>query len=376
MSDFNEEEQALEPVVVAESEKINESAENSMAKQKKSLPHSSKKGLIVLGVIGVIGICVFIFNRVQEAKAPVMLNQNFFSIYDSITNSNSATKISAKTDYIAVLYIEGTIEEKNKTYDQQWLLDTIYTLQDDYKNNGILLFINSPGGGVYESDEVYLALMDYKDQTGRPIVAYFGSMAASGGYYIGCAADEIYANRNTLTGSIGVIAGQVIDVTDFLSDHGIQVHTFTAGKNKAMLSLGKEITPEHRDIMLSVANECYEQFVEIVADSRTLPLETVKQIADGRIYTAKQALANGLIDSIGSFDDAITFMEDEYFDGTDMYIEHLEVPTKINFYDYFNSYAEAFSNAMTSTEQKMLEAVKNEVGLPDTMSYPAYYFSR
>lgn len=376
MSDFNEEEQALEPVVVAESEKINESAENSMAKQKKSLPHSSKKGLIVLGVIGVIGICVFIFNRVQEAKAPVMLNQNFFSIYDSITNSNSATKISAKTDYIAVLYIEGTIEEKNKTYNQQWLLDTIYTLQDDYKNNGILLFINSPGGGVYESDEVYLALMDYKDQTGRPIVAYFGSMAASGGYYIGCAADEIYANRNTLTGSIGVIAGQVIDVTDFLSDHGIQVHTFTAGKNKAMLSLGKEITPEHRDIMLSVANECYEQFVEIVADSRTLPLETVKQIADGRIYTAKQALANGLIDSIGSFDDAITFMEDEYFDGTDMYIEHLEVPTKINFYDYFNSYAEAFSNAMTSTEQKMLEAVKNEVGLPDTMSYPAYYFSR
>lgn len=376
MSDFNEEEQALEPVVVAESEKINESAENSMAKQKKSLPHSSKKGLIVLGVIGVIGICVFIFNRVQEAKAPVMLNQNFFSIYDSITNSNSATKISAKTDYIAVLYIEGTIEEKNKTYDQQWLLDTIYTLQDDYKNNGILLFINSPGGGVYESDEVYLALMDYKDQTGRPIVAYFGSMAASGGYYIGCAADEIYANRNTLTGSIGVIAGQVIDVTDFLSDHGIQVHTFTAGKNKAMLSLGKEITPEHRDIMLSVANECYEQFVEIVADRRTLPLETVKQIADGRIYTAKQALANGLIDSIGSFDDAITFMEDEYFDGTDMYIEHLEVPTKINFYDYFNSYAEAFSNAMTSTEQKMLEAVKNEVGLPDTMSYPAYYFSR
>jgi protease-4 len=376
MSDFNEEEQALEPVVVAESEKINESAENSMAKQKKSLPHSSKKGLIVLGVIGVIGICVFIFNRVQEAKAPVMLNQNFFSIYDSITNSNSATKISAKTDYIAVLYIEGTIEEKNKTYDQQWLLDTIYTLQDDYKNNGILLFINSPGGGVYESDEVYLALMDYKDQTGRPIVAYFGSMAASGGYYIGCAADEIYANRNTLTGSIGVIAGQVIDVTDFLSDHGIQVHTFTAGKNKAMLSLGKEITPEHRDIMLSVANECYEQFVEIVADSRTLPLETVKQIADGRIYTAKQALANGLIDSIGSFDDAITFMEDEYFDGTDMYIEHLEVPTKINFYDYFKSYAEAFSNAMTSTEQKMLEAVKNEVGLPDTMSYPAYYFSR
>ena len=376
MSDFNEEEQALEPVVVAESEKKNESAENSMAKQKKSLPHSSKKGLIVLGVIGVIGICVFIFNRVQEAKAPVMLNQNFFSIYDSITNSNSATKISAKTDYIAVLYIEGTIEEKNKTYDQQWLLDTIYTIQDDYKNNGILLFINSPGGGVYESDEVYLALMDYKDQTGRPIVAYFGSMAASGGYYIGCAADEIYANRNTLTGSIGVIAGQVIDVTDFLSDHGIQVHTFTAGKNKAMLSLGKEITPEHRDIMLSVANECYEQFVEIVADSRTLPLETVKQIADGRIYTAKQALANGLIDSIGSFDDAITFMEDEYFDGTDMYIEHLEVPTKINFYDYFNSYAEAFSNAMTSTEQKMLEAVKNEVGLPDTMSYPAYYFSR
>ena len=118
-----------------------------------------------------------------------------------------------RKNYIASLYIEGVIEAENKTYNHEWLIDTIHSLKDDEKNKAILLTVDSPGGGVYESDEVYLALCDYTEHTGRPVYAYMTTLAASGGYYISCAAETIYANRNTLTGSIGVIASQSVDMT-------------------------------------------------------------------------------------------------------------------------------------------------------------------
>ena len=118
-------------------------------------------------------------------------------------------------DYIARLDIKGTIQEKNETYNQAWLLDTIDCLINDDKNKGLFIFVDSPGGTVYEADELYLKLCEYKE-SGRPIYAYFAHMAASGGYYIGCAADYIMTNRNCTTGSIGVIAGQFIDITELL----------------------------------------------------------------------------------------------------------------------------------------------------------------
>lgn len=111
-------------------------------------------------------------------------------------------------------------------------MNTISALAQDKKNEGIILFIDSPGGGVYESDEAYLALLDYKEQTGRPVYAYMGQLAASGGYYIACAADYIMANRNTLTGSIGVISGQVFDITELLQKTGIKSETIHAEKTK------------------------------------------------------------------------------------------------------------------------------------------------
>lgn len=97
-------------------------------------------------------------------------------------------------------------------------MSTIKNLQEDTNNRGIVLVINSPGGGVYQADEVFLALEKYKKKTERPVYAYFTSLAASGGYYVGCAADYIMANRNSLTGSIGVIAGQFTDLTGLMEN--------------------------------------------------------------------------------------------------------------------------------------------------------------
>lgn len=208
--------------------------------------------------------------------------------------------------YIAVVNITGTIsEDDGESYNQAWLLDTIDTLTYDSTNRGILLYIDSPGGTVYESDEAYLALEKYKEITGRPIAAYIGSMGCSGAYYISCAADEIYANRNSMTGSIGVIMSTSIDLTGLMDKLGIKTTTIHAGKNKNMFSYNEPVTAEQAAIMQSIADEAYEQFTEIAAQSRHMDLRTMQQIADGRIYTARQALDNGLIDDIAlDLDDA------------------------------------------------------------------------
>lgn len=209
-----------------------------------------------------------------------------------------------KKPYVSVICITGVISEENKTYNQKWLLKQIKKAKSDPNNRGILLNINSPGGTVYESDEAYLALMEYKNSTKKPVFAFFGSLAASGGYYIGCSADTIFANRNCLTGSIGVIAGGSLDATGLLDKIGVKMTTITAGKNKNMGNYNAPLTEEQRAIMQSIADEAYEQFTGIVADSRKMSITAVKELADGRIYTASQAKKNGLVDEVCSLEEA------------------------------------------------------------------------
>lgn len=143
-------------------------------------------------------------------------------------------------------------------------------------NKGILLIVDSPGGGVYESDELYLKLKDYKETTGNPIWTYMKSEACSGGYYISMASDKIFANRNCTTGSIGVIMS-LVNTKDLYDKLGIKEINITSGKNKAMGSSGQDLTDEQKEILQSNVDEAYEQFVSIVADGRKMDVETVKK---------------------------------------------------------------------------------------------------
>lgn len=259
--------------------------------------------------------------------------------------NNANEKIKSKS-YISDIYISGVISEENKTYNQKWLLKQIKKAQNDSRNSGILLVIDSPGGTVYEADEVYLALEEYKNVTKRPVYAYFCSLAASGGYYIGCAADKIFANRNTLTGSIGVIAGQSVDATELFSKIGIKMTTITAGKNKNMGNYNSVLTDEQRSIFQSIADEAYEQFTEIVAEARGMKIDDVKKLADGRIYTAFQAKNNGLIDEICSFNDAKEQIKSD-FDGKTDFIDFKYVYEE-SFFDLFSSVASFVKNPEAS----------------------------
>ncbi len=212
---------------------------------------------------------------------------------------------------IAQIEIEGVIENKNETYNQKWLLETIDDLKDDKKIAAVVLKINSPGGGVYQSAEVFDAVMRLREKSKKIVWAYFASLAASGGYYIGCSADKIVANQNTLTGSIGVIAGRFLDLTRLMEHHGVKEELIHAGRNKIMGHFSTPATEEQRAIMQKIADECYDDFVKLVSTRRNLDEEKVRTLADGRIYTARQALEAGLVDKIANFEDAMDELKKE-----------------------------------------------------------------
>ncbi|TET50406.1 MAG: signal peptide peptidase SppA, partial [Anaerolineales bacterium] len=164
----------------------------------------------------------------------------------------------------------------------------------------LVVRVNSPGGSVVASDEIYELFLEFE----KPIVISMGEMAASGGYYIACAADYVYAHPSTLTGSIGVIS-EFYNFEELLDEIGVDVFVISSGETKDFGSPYREMTEGERDMWAAVIDEAYDGFVEIVAEGRGLPLDDVRELADGRVYTGQQALARGLVDELGTLDDAI-----------------------------------------------------------------------
>ena len=271
-------------------------------------------GIIVLVVLvlAVVGYNVYrFFDEKPDFSDNTKTSSGSYRVAEDSESYDPSAAKNYKKEFIAALYIEGTIQEENLSYNQKWLLNTIKSLKDNDKNVALAVFINSPGGAVYQADEVYLALQNYKT-TGRPIYVYQGPMAASGGYYISCAGNKIYANRNTLTGCIGVIMGESYDLTGLFEKLGIKSTTIHSGKNKNMMNFNEPFTEEQQAIMQSMCDECYDQFVSIVAKGRGIQYDTACEISDGRLYTAKQALDLRLIDAIDSWDNMLRDLaEDE-----------------------------------------------------------------
>lgn len=166
----------------------------------------------------------------------------------------------------------------------------------------VVLRVDSPGGSVVASDEIYHELLALKAK--KPIVVSMGETAASGGYYIACAADRIVANPATLTGSIGVIA-MAPNVEELMGKIGVEMVVIKSGALKDEMSPFREMTKEERELWQRIINEAYEQFVEIVAQGRGMDVEVVRKLADGRVYTGRQAQDLGLVDELGNLPEAI-----------------------------------------------------------------------
>ena len=201
----------------------------------------------------------------------------------------------------------GVVKIQGGIYSSEKYVNWIKKLKENSQVKGILLVVNSPGGGVVASDEIYNVLMDFK-KTGRPLVAYFGSIAASGGYYVGCAADVIVSNPNTITGSIGVIAEFPV-VKNLLKKIGVDFIVIKSRDKKDLGSPWREMTREEKKIIKSLIDETYKNFLKIVSESRNIPMDSLYKIADGRIFSGRQALKYGLVDTLGTIDTAIEILK-------------------------------------------------------------------
>lgn len=238
------------------------------------------------------------------------------------TTGTDVTTADAKGDYIGILHVEGTISESSTTvgYNHNYLLNSISDMAKDDRNKGIILYLNTPGGSVYASDELYFAIKDYQEKTKRPVYASMQSMAASGGYYVSAPCDKIYSNRNGITGSIGVTMGEMYDVTELMEKLGIKSTAIVSGRNKAMGSETQGLTDEQIEIFQSIIDEAYDQFTGIVAEERDMDIEYVRELADGRVYTALQAKENGLIDEVGTYDECLSAMIKDSALGADIQV--------------------------------------------------------
>ncbi|OGW37358.1 MAG: multidrug transporter [Nitrospirae bacterium RBG_13_39_12] len=197
---------------------------------------------------------------------------------------------------IALIRIEGMIVDSKDTIDE---------IKDYTKNpmiKAIVLRIDSPGGAVAPAQEIYEELK--KTVAKKKVVVSMGSIAASGGYYIASPATRIIANPGTLTGSIGVIM-EIPNIEGLMNKFGIKTEVVKSGRHKDMASIFRGIKKEEREILQNVLDNVHEQFIKAVAEGRKMLYDDVKQIADGRIFTGEQALKAGLIDELGTLEDAI-----------------------------------------------------------------------
>lgn len=224
---------------------------------------------------------------------------------------------------IAVLNVSGVIQGGDggsvfapAEYNQQDLLNKIYYAAEKNSVKAIVIEIDSPGGAVFETAQIHRALIEMQEQYEKPIYVSMGSMAASGGYYIAAPADKIFAEPSTLTGSIGVIM-ESINYSKLAEKYGVDFNTIKSGKHKDIMSPSKEMTTDEREILQSIIDEMYDDFVNVIVDGRGLDEKKVREISDGRIYTGRQAKTVGLVDEIGSLDDTIyTLMEDYNLEGS------------------------------------------------------------
>jgi len=217
---------------------------------------------------------------------------------------------------IARIEVDGVIQDTGSPslfteegYNHETMMKELEQIKEDDSIKGVLMVVNSPGGGVYESAEVHNKIEELK-KSGKKIYVTMKNIAASGGYYISAPADKIFASRETLTGSLGVIM-QSMNYKELADKYGVKFNTIKSGAHKDIMSPTKEMDVEERKILQSLVDESYSEFVRVISDGRGMSQAEVRKLADGRVYSGLQASKNGLVDELGLEEDALSALKKE-----------------------------------------------------------------
>lgn len=224
----------------------------------------------------------------------------------------------SSNERIAVLTVDGVIQDTGaasifagEEYNHQRFMKQLSELSSDDTVKGIVLSVNSPGGGVLESSDIYDALTEIQETKEIPVYVAMGGMAASGGYYISAPADKIYVHPETLTGSIGVIM-QSVNYGKLAEKYGVDFPTIKSGPYKDMMSPTRDMKPEERKMLQEMIDDSYKRFVEIIAKGRGMSEADVRKVADGRVMNGRQAIEAGLADDYGKLPAVVASMKEEY----------------------------------------------------------------
>lgn len=270
------------------------------------------------GAIAIAG-CLFVFSIISSTTMMFLKQSEMFKDPFAV-NAEFTEEIiedGSPTNKILVLNVNGVIQDTGEDvtsffstggYHHQTFLDMIEAAGEDKAVKGVILRVNSPGGGVVESAEIHKKLVELKEKSEKPLYVSMGTTAASGGYYISTPADKIFAAPDTMTGSLGVIM-QSINYAELAKQYGVKFETVKSGPYKDIFSPAREMTEEERKILQSMVDDSYDGFVNVIKEGRSLPEQEVRKIADGRIYDGRQAKEKKLIDELGYFDDTVAAMK-------------------------------------------------------------------
>lgn len=258
---------------------------------------------------------------------------------------------------VAIVRVEGTIVSSDDGDlpgpTSGRIIADLRSAEADLDVKAIVLRIDSPGGGVTAAAQIYEVITTIE----KPIVVSMAGTAASGGYYISAPTDYIMARPDTFTGSLGVVL-TLFNAEELIDEIGVDVIAITSGENKSIGSPWEEITPEQRAIFDSLIDEAYQDFVAVIVDGRNLPRERVLEMADGRIYTGRQALELGLVDELGNLQDAIAEAADRGgISGEPRIIEYDRLPG-------LDQFLAGFSARFTRTEADEAIDVINQMTAP------------
>src|SRR5829696_7951730 len=244
-------------------------------------------GLMALGLIGLAIVAVVLILAAGGSTAPPVYVEEY---------------VAGDGPY-TIAPADNTLGGEQPTTTPEGFADALRQAGQDTNVVAVVIEVNSPGGGVTASDEMHQSILDFRKNTGKPVVVSMGDTAASGGYYIATAADRILANETTLTGSLGVIF-PLNNYAEAADKFGITQVVIKSGKYKDMGSAFREMRPDEREIFQSIVNQDYSEFVDVISEGREIPEDRVREIADGRVYSGSQARDLGLVDSFGGLDEA------------------------------------------------------------------------